>query len=356
MLRLPAIYAFLTLFLFISLTSCQKEELFAPEVRHDFWLKNAGSEMPVTVSGNTASKTFLLFLHGGPNGSMLEGKHFNSTFFEPLEEKYAVVYWDQRHSGLSRNSKRPETATIEEMVDDLEQLVQIIQFRYGEDIDLYLVGISWGGYYGFSYLLENDNQSNIKGFINIAGIINANENQQQIIQSIQTVGAEQLAAGNSVEQWTDLLADVIQEQPDSFVSDDNRRIQTYTSRAEQLLARAGVTTNTPSDSWYDAIFNDSYHPFTVLSNKELNPVINAQLYQQPLNERLKEIEIPTKLIYGKYDVRTPLEANALPVLEQISTPEFQKSLTTLDKSGHFILQSEPQLAAQAIVEFVEAMR
>ncbi|HSR34632.1 MAG TPA: hypothetical protein VLY63_29020, partial [Anaerolineae bacterium] len=77
-----------------------------------FWVERNNARMPVWVRGNTASSTFIVFNHGGPGStgtaeSIFEvnpgnGKLGHASPVQALESDYAVVYWDQRHSGMSR--------------------------------------------------------------------------------------------------------------------------------------------------------------------------------------------------------------------------------------------------------------
>jgi proline iminopeptidase len=52
--------------------SCHKEEITVSSKAEDvFFLEEKGVSMPIQVFGNTASKTFLLMVHGGPGGDAL---------------------------------------------------------------------------------------------------------------------------------------------------------------------------------------------------------------------------------------------------------------------------------------------
>ena len=89
--------------LFFVLTSCQKEKItIGTNVSETFYLDNNGASMRLLVEGNTASKTFLIFVHGGPGSS----SYFYNTDYisQNIENKYAVVYWDQRNAGGSQGN------------------------------------------------------------------------------------------------------------------------------------------------------------------------------------------------------------------------------------------------------------
>lgn len=341
--------------LLILMTSCQKEQLLDTQVDHRFWLKHAHAEMPVAVRGNTSSRTFIITLHGGPGSSAHEIHLFNSKLAKPLEEKYAMVYWDQRNSGISRGTFNDEDITIELMIEDLDLLVDVIYERYGADIDLYLQGFSWGGYYGFRYLTTDNYQEKIKGWIDVAGLISFQENHQAMLQSVQEIGNQQIAVGNFIEEWRQLMNDVAEEDSGNITFSDDDRMFGYISRAERLISRAGELDFNVSDAWYPAIFKDNYQPFQNLAHGGLRPFVKKQIYQEPLNDKLSKITIPVKLIYGKWDVRTP-QANGEQALKLINTPDSQKSINVFERSDHSIAQNEPERLAEEMIKFIEEMR
>ena len=77
-----------------------------------FWIDRNNASMPVWVRGNIDSGVFIIFNHGGPGScgtleSIIEVAPGNGQLDHPsplkvLEDEYAMVYWDQRHSGMSK--------------------------------------------------------------------------------------------------------------------------------------------------------------------------------------------------------------------------------------------------------------
>jgi len=78
---------FLTIVLFMTLSACEKDEFLSDG--DFFYLESKGAKMPIWVKGNKASKTFILFLHGGPEG----GSSQYYTIFpshKEIEEHFAI--------------------------------------------------------------------------------------------------------------------------------------------------------------------------------------------------------------------------------------------------------------------------
>ena len=103
-----------------------------------FYVENAGASMRVLVEGNTMNKTFILIVHGGPGAS----SYFYDTKYisKHIGDKYAVVYWDQRNAGASQGTSNGSNLHLDQMVDDLKKVTEVLKFRYGQQINLFLIG------------------------------------------------------------------------------------------------------------------------------------------------------------------------------------------------------------------------
>ena len=100
--------------------------------------------MPIRVHGNTASKIFILMVHGGPGA---DGLIYRQEYvIQNVENQCAMVYWDQRNSGNAQGSINGGYDNVEQFVKDFEKVVVLLKKRYGNDISLFVNGHSWGGF------------------------------------------------------------------------------------------------------------------------------------------------------------------------------------------------------------------
>lgn len=136
-----------------------------PDDNH-FFVEHKGAIMPVWVSGNTASNTFMIFLHGGP-GDTCQYIHYLDEF-KNIEKDVAVVYWDQRNSGHSQGNPDPSTFTIEQMTEDLKVVIEAVKSQYQVN-SLFAIGVSWGGQLGSHYLASPHKDPLFKGWIDVDG-------------------------------------------------------------------------------------------------------------------------------------------------------------------------------------------
>src|SRR5687768_17391455 len=64
----------------------------------------------IQIKGKDDSKPILLFLHGGPGGSLL---HKTDQISGKLQEHFVVVQWDQRETGETlRLNRSPQPLTL----------------------------------------------------------------------------------------------------------------------------------------------------------------------------------------------------------------------------------------------------
>jgi pimeloyl-ACP methyl ester carboxylesterase len=107
-----------------------------------------GLDQWVMVRGQSVTNPILITLHGGPGFS-------DAAFFRccnaALEERFTVVYWDQRGTGKSFDPPIPlSSMTVERFIADLDELVELERKRLGRS-KVTILGHSWGSALGVLY-------------------------------------------------------------------------------------------------------------------------------------------------------------------------------------------------------------
>jgi len=101
------------------------------------------TKMGMIIESENIDNPVLLFVHGGPG---LPEYFMNETYVNSLKSSFTVVWWDQRGSGLSYNSKiSPDDMTADQMVTDTIDVTHYLKERFGKD-KIYLLGHSWGSF------------------------------------------------------------------------------------------------------------------------------------------------------------------------------------------------------------------
>jgi len=132
-------------FLLIILISSQS--LFAQHpVDTTVIFKINGIRQYVRIKGKDVSKPIILFLHGGPGGSLMQ--RFDKVSSK-LQQHFVVVHWDQRETGETlRLNKSKEPLTLQLFYNDTHDLVDSLLRQFSKP-KLYLIGYSWGSGLGF---------------------------------------------------------------------------------------------------------------------------------------------------------------------------------------------------------------
>lgn len=346
----------------LFLFACQKEAIPTGQISESLWLEHKGAQMPILVEGNPNAKTLLLLLHGGPGGS---AKVYNETlknFSQPLEEKYLLAYYDQRLAGNSRGNFDGKLMTVTQMVEDLGLTVELIRNQYGADLKIFLFGHSWGGYLGNAYLSTDNFQTKIAGWIDVAGAHNIEKLVYDGLDLMETVANEQIAKGSKHEdEWQEKL-DFIQE----FDKKTNDRTLPLTEELSLEMNRhahsAGaiaqnddlLETKSERDGEAKAALFLDHNPLTSLMNNAhtAGSDIWKELLAKPLTPELKKITIPSLMIWGKYDfVVAPSLGEEM--LQELGTPEEDKSLFIFEESGHSPMFNETEKFVDLVVDFIE---
>lgn len=137
-------------------------------------LRLGGVDQSVTIRGRSATAPILIWLHGGPG---LDETGLWRRFNAALEDHFLVVYWTQRGTGRSYNSKIPASSmTIAQFVSDLDELVRYMQQRFGSQ-RVVLAGHSWGSSFGVAYAQAHPD--NVAVFVGISQVVNADEGEKR---------------------------------------------------------------------------------------------------------------------------------------------------------------------------------
>ncbi|MEZ5072698.1 MAG: alpha/beta hydrolase [Bacteroidales bacterium] len=332
----------------LACLSCSRQEE-APRIDETIWVRHEGADMPAYVHGNPESNTFLVVLHGA--GSY--GLYFRKGLFkEILEEKYVVVYFDQRGQSMSQGHNILRDDLLDLMADDVNALIRVLQAKYGrgEAIDFFLMGHSLGGGIGTLALLRNDLQREIRGWISVCGALDFPAISHARPYALMAVAQEQIDLGNSPAAWEEISLAVEDRDPEN--EEDYREILKQVGKANQLLVADGVVPAVPfSDLAATTLFvnNPVTWLVTGLFNKPVNVAVSSDF---SVSGRLQELALPVFLMYGKYDFSVPYLST---LFQGPGVPADLRALL-FEKSGHHLYDTEPDLFVEEVVRFMEDIR
>jgi pimeloyl-ACP methyl ester carboxylesterase len=334
----------LTIILIAS--SCKKQQITTSAKNH-FFLENAGAVMPIFVNGNTKSKVFIVYLHGGPGSTSLEAYQNKNNPLTNLQKDYGVVYWDQRCAGASQGSCN--NLTLKQYNEDLEKLILLLQNKYGSDIKFFLLGHSWGGSLGIKYLSTATNQAKIKGWIEVGGGHNVPKIVRLEKEMVTEIGNRQIAAGKNATEWKSKI-----DKSNTLnlnVVDDVYEMNRIAVAAEGLIRKVDSVNEKITNSWvYDYFFNPLESALSSSNQNASFEGMKNELAILNLSDSLPKITIPTLLLWGKYDFRVPPKFAQEELQKYGST---KKQLFVFDRSAHFVQFNESQLFFDKVKNFIE---
>ncbi len=306
------------------------------------YLRHKDADMPAYIYGNGSEKLFLITLHGGPGGLGLGFR--NDMFKGRIEKECAVVYFDQRGSGMSQGSYTEDGISIDIMAEDVLALVKVLKKKYGDDSRFFLLGHSWGGTLGSAALLKD--QNDFLGWIELDGAHNASGIYLEYIANFERVANEQIALENSVDYW-ESVKDLVQSADNNEYNDDDfMKLNREAFEAENKLRDDGLITR--EEDYSDIAFD--YNIFTAFWNTGVIQAIERRVFEDvDYTDQLSEITIPSLILWGKYDMVVPTTF-AQEAFDNIGSTS--KKLVIFEESGHSPNVTEPELFASEVIQFM----
>jgi pimeloyl-ACP methyl ester carboxylesterase len=348
------------LVLLCVLMACGKGDKAATYGEDFFYLRNNGADMPVFVEGNFDSNTFIVVLHGGPGGNDQIYNSGLSVLSDSLEILYRMVYYDQRGSGTASGNYSNNEVQVNQYVNDLSALIQVLHNKYGNDITLFLMGHSWGGTLGTAYLIDENRQNAITGWIEVDGAHNFLY-APHIIENIINIGTTQISVGNHIDEWQTIVDFAEGLNPNEVSSTDLSTLNQHGYTGEGYLLNDGILTSDavtidPLQYLSDGIshsLNSPYNPLTgtinmlFTNNAFLNAITSGTLN---FSDDLHKITIPCAFFWGKYDMVVPI-ADGYDAFDKVSTDE--KRMVVFESSGHSPMINETNRFLEELIDFVE---
>ena len=333
--------------LILLFSGCQKEVITFSEKASDvFYVENAGASMRVLVEGNTASNTFILVIHGGPGASSFV---YNTSYISRhLENNCAIVYWDQRNSGASQGSSNGKNLHLDQIVDDLKKVIEVLKYRYGQNMNLFLLGHSFGGLIAADFVTRPEYQNMIKGLINVDGSHNYPLNDSLTRQMLLTVGLKEIPHSKKTEKWEKIIQYCL-AHTGNFTLEESQQLGTYATKAEGYI---------DSVKKIDLVWTVINH--TVTDKSPLTSILVNLLYSEDANFNnellvsnysgsLYKVTIPVLVLWGRYDFTCPRELGE-DFFTRINSSD--KKMVISPVSGHNLILQDEKLFCDEVNSFV----
>ncbi len=335
----------------ITISSCQKEDL--NNLDTTIVVRHKGADIPAYIHGNGAEKVFLIILHGGPGGDGLTYR--TGCIKNEIEKEFAVVYLDQRGSGMAQGNYSSDEINIDIMAEDVVAVTKVLQQKYGKESRFFLLGHSWGGTLGSALLIKGNNQNIFKGWIEVDGAHDMKEMYYENIRFFKSTAEEQIALDNSVDYWTTVLNKVNTFDTIAYEVDGFSYMNPEAYKAEtKLLEDSVIVILGDASDFLDGLKNSTFvnNPLTTMWN---GIVTRYTLSNQGIWENLSytselyKIKIPSLLLWGRYDLVIPPKMGQ-DAFDNIGSAD--KKVVFFEKSGHSPMDNEPDKFAIEVISFI----
>lgn len=280
-----------------------------------------GIRQYVCIKGNDRTKPLLLFLHGGPGGSVMNTAE---RFTSKLQDNFVVVQWDQRETGktLELNAS-PLPLTISLFHNDTYDIIKSL-LRQFDDQKLYLVAHSWGTILGF--FIADKYPELLYAYIPISPFLNQIKSENMAIEILKKDAVEK----NNTNELRELSS-----------------LQFPFKNWEQLYI---------SRKWLFAYSGNPIQDTDTTAVKEYVKVLGSrwqsvwdEMAQLNIEKNITTIKCPIYFCVGRKDYQTHYSISEH-YFNQLTSP--QKKLIWFEKSGHSIPDTEPDFLQTTIIEIV----
>ena len=135
-------------------------------------VKIGGVDQWLHIRGRNRNNPVLLCLHGGPGFPNIG---FMDAIQRPWEDYFTVVQWDQRQTGKSYNPTDNSPLTVQQFVEDTEEVLQYLR-DYLEKEKLFVLGASWGSVLGMHMVKRRPEW--LHAYISTGQVVNSVESER----------------------------------------------------------------------------------------------------------------------------------------------------------------------------------
>lgn len=348
----------------VFIFSCSGNNASQKFIDEEIRIQVPESELYVRLRGN-AEKPLIINLHGGPGGySGIDIKLMGPG----LEETFLVAYLDQRGCGKSSASSDTAYLNVEQYIQDLDIVIDSLINRYNKQ-QVNLMGTSWGGLYGFLYML--DHQEKIKAYACIDGKVNSSY-QNHFLIDYEINRAKELLKTDISETKEKELTSIIRELKRIKKSNFKHFHTDVNWMKHEVPPKLGFNAyfaDTSKIISFKDVLKDTalmklmkYSEEEYIQVAEKAEIVNRAFRNNPdynninIEEELKQITTPTVVIQGEYDYVVGLGHAELIYNALTGLTTENKELHIIPETGHCPAIEKPGRLTEIVTAFFEKFK
>ncbi|PCF51582.1 alpha/beta fold hydrolase [Staphylococcus delphini] len=296
-----------------------------------------GHRQGVIIESRGTDKPILLVVHGGPGFPLYS---FFRAHHIDLTDRYTVVFWDQRGTGMSYTR---ETVEMADLISDLYQLIQFLRHHFQQN-QVYLMCHSFGTIIGTH--AAHRYPEYIAAYIGMGQLGDVFRNEQCILHHLRFLAHEErnqraIKQLNAIHLTRDFNQDCQYEKARQRYT--ARYHVGFSSRGYSVWRMFRVMMQTPYYRLMERIniVRGSLSTFEHLT---------SEMAHTNLNDIAQEIKVPFYILQGVHDMQTTYE-DSKAFFEHVGSVE--KRFYAFQDTAHAPFVDEPEKMIEIMHEIVD---
>lgn len=297
----------------------------------------------IQIRGADKKAPLMLFLHGGPGGSMAGLCHVMQPEWE---HHFTVVNWDQRNAcktylaNKSNAAAISQSGTLEDYMADIDAVIAYLHTVYDFE-KIILMGFSWGSLIGAEYAKRHG--ETVSHYIGVGQFIHYIDGLHYSCEWLRKVVKDAPADVEKINAFENSIPDPPQMTP-AFMNS----LQGFSMLGAKYIAKDGRAF--PIKSLLTSPFLRFGEKMAMVHG---NPKLFSGTYQTMLSHDFRNnlhFDMPVLFVSGDEDFVCPNELLAQH-FGQITAP--QKKNVVISKATHTCFYDQPTAFLDTIIDFTK---
>lgn len=294
-------------------------------------LQIGGIPQHLYIRGKDTHNPVILFLHGGPGGSMIS---MLQTYQYLWEDSYTVVNWDQRACGKTYFLNKENIQgiinelSVEVMLEDVHEIVLYLKERFNKE-KVIIMCHSWGTVLGSQFALKYPEL--VEAYVGVGQAVDINEGILKMGEYTYQI-ASQKNNQKDMAKLTQIMDRIRNSNAlaEAEVFDICKIAKRHypVNMDTTIFLRAGLV------SPYFSLREMSYY----FKMDELTKPLNHYLVDYDLRKIGNQYEVPAIIVTGEYDWHMKLLAEEY--FNTITAP--YKEFISIAGAGHVAMMDRPE--------------
>ena len=302
-----------------------------------------GIRQYIQIRGADKKAPLMLFLHGGPGGSMAGLCHVMQPEWE---HHFTVVNWDQRNAcktylaNKSNAAAISQSGTLEDYMADIDAVIAYLHTVYDFE-KIILMGFSWGSLIGAEYAKRHG--ETVSHYIGVGQFIHYIDGLHYSCEWLRKVVKDAPADVEKINAFENSIPDPPQMTP-AFM----KSLQRFSMLGAKYIAKDGRAF--PIKSLLTSPFLRFGEKMAMVHG---NPKLFSGTYQTMLSHDFRNnlhFDMPVLFVSGDEDFVCPNELLAQH-FGQITAP--QKKNVVISKATHTCFYDQPTAFLDTIIDFTK---